>query len=117
MGPNSNPRTEGLGYYRGEQLNFIQPRKTVENAFIVSLYGRLPKKCLNVHQLASLDKAQAILETRRMETNPHRPHRSRGRLTPSKFISQRQGSLQPLPCQIQTTIFSHNYDRTPAVTV
>jgi hypothetical protein len=90
MGPNSNLSTEEFGYYRGGQLNFIQPRKTVENAFIVSLNGRLPKKCLNVHQLASLDEAQAILEARRLEANPHRPHRLRGRLTPSKFISQRQ---------------------------
>ena len=73
------------------QIDFIRPGKPVENAFIESFNGRLRDECLNVHQFASLAEAQAIIEAWRVDYNIRRPHSSLGHLTPSEFVSQRQG--------------------------
>lgn len=54
---------EDWAYRRGIQLDFIRPRKPVENAFIESFDGRLRDECLNVHQFASLVEAQAIISS------------------------------------------------------
>lgn len=53
---------EDWAYRRGVQLDFIRPGTPVENACIESVNGRLRGECLNVHQLASLAEAQAIIE-------------------------------------------------------
>lgn len=81
-------------YGRGVQLDFIQPGKPVENAFIESLNGRLRDECLNVHQFASLAEAQAIIEAWRVDYTTRRPHSSLGHLTPSEFVAQ--GQRQPI---------------------
>jgi len=81
---------EDWAYRRGVQLDFIQPGKPVENAFIESCNGRLRDECLNVHQFASLAEAQAIIEAWRVDYNTRRPHSSLGHLTPSEFVAQRQ---------------------------
>jgi putative transposase len=83
---------EDWAYRRGVQLDFIRPGKPVENAFIESFNGRLRDECLNMHQFASLAEAQAIIEAWRVDYNHHRPHSSLGHLTPSEFVSQRQGN-------------------------
>jgi len=80
---------EDWAYRRGVQLDFIQPGKPVENAFIESFNGRLREKCLNVYQF-SLHEAQAIIEVWRVDYNHHRPHSSLRHLTPSEFLEHRQ---------------------------
>jgi putative transposase len=55
---------EDWAYRRRVQLDFIRPGKPVENAFIESFNGRLRDECLNVHQFASLDEAQTLIEAR-----------------------------------------------------
>ncbi len=77
-------------YRRGVPLDFIRPGKPVENAFIESFNERLRDECVNVHQFASLAEAQMTIEAWRVDYNTHQPHRSRGHLTPSEFVRQRQ---------------------------
>ena len=84
---------EDWAYRRGVQLDFIQPGKPVENAFIESFNGRLRDECLNTHQFTSLVDAQTKIEAWRLDYNHHRPHSSLGHLTPNEFIAQRQGNL------------------------
>ena len=81
---------EDWAYRRGVRLDFIQPGKPVENAFIESFNGRLRDECLNMHQLGSLAEAQAIIEGWRLGYHAHRPHSSLGHLTPNEFVAQRQ---------------------------
>ncbi len=45
---------EDWAYRRGVQLDFVQPGKPVEHAFIESFNGHLRDKCLNVHQFSSI---------------------------------------------------------------
>lgn len=78
-------------YRRGGQLDFIQPGKPVENAFIDLLINRrLRDECLNVHRFTLLAQAQAIIEAWRMDTIHHRPHSSLGHLTPYELFAQCQ---------------------------
>jgi putative transposase len=44
------------------ELDFIQPSKLVENAFIESCNGRLRDECLNVHHFTSITDAQTKIE-------------------------------------------------------
>ena len=81
---------EDWPYRHGVQLDIIRHGKPVENAFIESFNGRLRDECLNVHQFDSLEAAQAIIETWRVDYNQHRPHSSLGHLTPKEFMRQRQ---------------------------
>jgi putative transposase len=83
---------EDWAYRRGVQRDFIRPGKPVENAFIESFNGRLRDECLNVHQFASLDEAQTIIEAWRLDYNARRPHSSLGHLTPNEFVAQRQAN-------------------------
>ena len=83
---------EDWAYQRGVQLDFIRPGKPVENAHIESFNGRLRDECLNVHQFVSLDDARRKIEAWRVDYNHHRPHGSLGHLTPSEFVTHRQGT-------------------------
>jgi putative transposase len=83
---------EDWAYHRGVKLDFIRPGKPVENAHIESFNGRLRDECLNVHQFLSLADARAKIEAWRRDYNQHRPHSALGHLTPSEFVTQRQGS-------------------------
>ena len=83
---------EDWAYRRGVQLDFIRPGKPVENAHIESFNGRLRDECLNVHQFVSLDDARRKIEAWRVDYNHHRPHGSLGHLTPSEFVTHRQGT-------------------------
>ena len=81
---------EDWAFARGVQLDFIRPGKPVENAFIEAFNGRLRDECLNVHQFASIEDAQAKIEAWRIDYNHRRPHSSLGHLTPNEFAAQHQ---------------------------
>jgi putative transposase len=83
---------EDWAYERGVQLDFIRPGKPMENAFIESFNGRLRDECLNVHQFVSLDDARRRIEVWRRDYNQDRPHGSLGDLTPSEYVTHRQGT-------------------------
>jgi putative transposase len=83
---------EDWAYQRGVQLDFIRPGKPVENAHIESFNGRLRDECLTVHQFLSLDDARRKIEAWRRDYNQDRPHSSLGDLTPTEFVTHRQGS-------------------------
>lgn len=82
---------EDWAYRRSVQLDFIRPGKPVENAFIESFNGRLRDECLNVHQFTTLAEAQTINRSVARGYNTRRPYSLLRHLTPSKFVTQRQG--------------------------
>jgi putative transposase len=97
--PSIMARNSNHGHWKtgriGVQVDFIRPRKSVENAFIESFNGRLRDECLNVHQVASLAEAQEIIEMWRVDDNQHRPHSSLGHLTPEEFVCTTPGQTEP----------------------
>lgn len=70
---------------RGVRLEFIQPGKPVQNAYIESFNGRLRDECLNANWFTSLRDARRKIETWRQDYNQQRPHSSLGYLPPAKF--------------------------------
>jgi putative transposase len=78
--------------YRNQvHLNFIEPGKPNQNAFIESFNGRFRDECLNEHWFANLGEARRIIEAWRLDYNQDRPHSALGYLTPNEFASSLQG--------------------------
>jgi putative transposase len=74
-------------YENDVRLQFIEPGKPVQNAFIESFNSRLREECLNEHAFVSLDHARRTIEHWRDGYNSERPHSSLGYLSPQEFAS------------------------------
>ncbi|MFN0097488.1 MAG: IS3 family transposase [Gemmatimonadaceae bacterium] len=70
---------------RGIALQFIQPRKPVQNAHVESFNGKFRDECLNQHWFLSLLDAQCHVERYRRDFNTARPHEACHPLTPFEF--------------------------------
>jgi putative transposase len=70
---------------RRVRLEFIQPGKPVQNAYIESFNGRLRDECLNANWFTSLIDARRKIETWRQDYNQQRPHSSLDYLPPAEF--------------------------------
>ena len=72
-------------YRRGVKLNFIEPGKPIQNAYIESFNGRLRDECLNGNWCETLQEAREVIENWRKDYNDCRPHSALGYKTPSEF--------------------------------
>jgi putative transposase len=79
-------------YESGVKLQFIEPGKPIQNAFIESFNSRLREECLNEHVFVSLDDARRKIERWRIEYHRERPHSSLGHLTPEEFAAKNQAN-------------------------
>ena len=68
------------------KLNFIQPGKPTQNAFVESFNGKFRDTCLNQHWFRSLDEARQMIEAWRIDYNEVRPHSSLGYQPPAAFV-------------------------------
>lgn len=75
-------------YQHGVTLDFIEPGKPVQNAFVESYNGRMRDECLNEHWFTSLEEARQVVELYRKDYNEVRPHSSLGDQTPAEFASR-----------------------------
>ena len=69
----------------GVKLNFIQPGKPTQNAFVESFNGKFRDSCLNQYWFRDLKEARQIVETWRNHYNFERPHSSLGYTPPARF--------------------------------
>jgi putative transposase len=74
---------------RGVRLEFIQPGKPVQNAYVESFNGRLRDECLNANWFTSLSDARRKIESWRVDYNQQRPHSSLDYLAPEEFARSR----------------------------
>ena len=72
----------------GVKLNFIQPGKPTQNAFVESFNARLRDSCLNQHWFKSMREARQIIEAWRLHYNNERPHSSLNYQPPAVFESE-----------------------------
>jgi putative transposase len=70
---------------RGVRLEFIQPGKPVQNAYVESFNGRLRDECLNANWFMSLRDARRKIESWRHDYNQERPHSSLNYMAPAEF--------------------------------
>lgn len=69
----------------GVKLNFIQPGKPTQNAFVESFNGKFRDGCLNQHLFRDLDDARRIIDAWRQHYNEERPHSSLNYTPPARF--------------------------------
>lgn len=74
---------DAWAYRHGVLLDFIQPGKPVENAFIESFNGKFRDECLNRHLFLNLAGARRLID--RQNYNDVRPHSSLRNLTLAEF--------------------------------
>jgi putative transposase len=67
----------------GVKLNFIQPGKPTQNAFVESFNGKFRDGCLNQHWFRNLTEARSIIDIWRTHYNDIRPHSSLNYLPPT----------------------------------
>ena len=85
---------------RGVALQFIEPGKPVQNAYIESFNGRFRDECLNESWFVSLADAQHTIEAWRVDYNVTRPHSGLDSRTPHEFamtLRRTASSLIHLP--------------------
>ena len=75
----------GWSEERKVRLQFIEPGKPAQNAFIESFNGRLREECLNANWFMSLADARRKIGAWREDYNQVRPHSSLGYLPPRRF--------------------------------
>lgn len=73
---------------RQVKLNFIQPGKPTQNAFVESFNGKFRDACLNQYWFNSLDEAREEINQWRDHYNHVRPHSSLNYLPPSEYAKQ-----------------------------
>ena len=75
---------------KGVKLNFIEPGKPTQNAYIESFNGKFRQECLRQHWFESLHEARQIVEAWRQDYNHVRPHSSLKYQTPKEVVKQHQ---------------------------
>lgn len=70
---------------RGIAVEYIQPGKPIQNAYVESFNGRLRDECLNEEIFRDLEDAKKKIEKWRRYYNEKRPHSSLGMKTPLEF--------------------------------
>ncbi len=73
---------------KGVTLQFIQPGKPTQNAFVESFNARFRDGCLNQHWFRDLDEARFEIDRWRQHYNEVRPHSSLGYLPPAVYAKQ-----------------------------
>lgn len=84
----------------GVKIDFIQPGKPVQNAFVESFNGTFRDDCLNLHWFLSLKDAEEKIKDWRRDYNGFRTHSSLGGLTPSEY----EGDQSPAEKQLDQNI-------------
>lgn len=76
---------DAWAYQHNVRLDFIQPGKPTQNAFVESFNGKFRDECLNQHWFVSLRHARAQIAAWRDDYNNVRPHSSLADLTPAEY--------------------------------
>jgi putative transposase len=75
-------------FAKGVELQFIQPGKPIQNAYIESFNGKLRASCLEESWFIDLNHAREVIEAWRIEYNTDRPNKPLGKETPSEFAKR-----------------------------
>ena len=86
---------EAWSEQRRVRLEFIEPGKPIQNAFVESFNGRLRDECLNANWFLNLADARRKILAWRQDYNHQRPHSALGYRTPSEYAALLKPTLNP----------------------
>jgi putative transposase len=69
-------------------LQFIQPGKPMQNAYIERKNGSIRRELLNAYLFYSLNEVRMMCEEWRQDYNLERPHKALGYLSPIRYLNQ-----------------------------
>jgi len=75
-------------YDKKININYIEPGKPTQNAFVESFNGKFRDECLNLNWFKDLREAKQIIEEWKDDYNHQRPHRALGQMTPMEYKKQ-----------------------------
>ena len=78
-------------------IQFIQPGKPTQNAYVERKNGSMRRELLNPHLFFSLSEARWRSEEWRVDYNTERPHKSLGYLSPTMYADIWRKSLEHAP--------------------
>ncbi len=76
------------------KIDFIQPGKPQQNAFVESFNGKFREQCLNENLFFSINHARELIDEWREIYNTFRPHRSLNGKTPKEFELEFESKYQ-----------------------
>ena len=79
--------------HRRINLQFIQPGKPMQNAYIERKNGSIRRELLNAYLFNSLAEVRIIAEEWRLDYNTERPHKSLGYLSPLQYAQVKKEQL------------------------
>jgi putative transposase len=79
--------------HKNIEIDFIEPGKPTQNAFIETFNGKFRDECLNQHLFINLEEAKNKTESWRKDYNEIRPHSSLNYQTPKEFVQNQQPKL------------------------
>lgn len=80
--------------YENVKIDFIDPGKPTQNAFVESFNGKFRAECLNENLFFSVDHARELIEEWRNDYNEIRPHRTLKGKSPKEFEREMNISYQ-----------------------
>jgi len=83
------------------KLNFIDPGKPTQNAYVESFNGKFRDECLNQHWFSSMQEAIAVIKEWRENYNNFRPDSSLKYSSPSAFVAKNMIIPANTACQNQ----------------
>jgi len=69
-------------------LQYIQPGKPTQNAYVERNNGTLRKELLNAYLFTSLKEVRIMIQDWQQDYNGHRPHKALGYLTPNMYLNE-----------------------------
>jgi len=70
------------------KLQFIEPGKPTQNAYIESFNGKFRDECLNANWFENLEQAKEVIQLWQLDYNSMRPHSSIQMKTPNEFAAE-----------------------------
>ena len=101
------------------KIDFSQPGKPTDNAFVKRFNGTFRAECLNTHWFADMHEAKALIEASRKEYHNAHPHTSLTDRIPNKFAIQHAAGRVPaetnIGCGLTSDLLEENQALKPAL--